>query len=229
MQTQHLNGSCSLPDYVNLHIMWGVLCTIAQCTIALLKLSMQIHVHQCIKTYRELWEEDDRGVSSCDGWTLVHIGLPHLRNTSDIRTVDLSSTPAERKDEESTTPQFPFQCYRFHVRVNVTEVFKSLYSTYLTPGTPYLRCRVHHPQMGSVESGPIHSSQVVRFSHMSTSSLISCEGERNCVSHMHHAVRLAPAFHSSHYCCYSCFKWFVAVGFLAKCATPLPNMGKFPI
>ena len=30
--------------------------------------------------------------------------------------------------------------------------------------------------MGSVESGPIHSSQVVRFSHMSTSCLISCEG-----------------------------------------------------
>ena len=29
--------------------------------------------------------------------------------------------------------------------------------------------------MGSVESGPIHSSQVVRFSHMSTSCLISCE------------------------------------------------------
>ena len=30
--------------------------------------------------------------------------------------------------------------------------------------------------MGSVESGPIQSSQVVRFSHRSTSCLISCEG-----------------------------------------------------
>ena len=88
---------------VNLYMVWGVLCTNAQCTIALLKLSMQIHVHQCIKTYHELWEEDDRGVCSCDGRTLVHIGLPHLRNTSDIKTVDLSSTPVEMKDEESRT------------------------------------------------------------------------------------------------------------------------------
>ena len=54
-------------------------------------------------TYRELWEEDDWGLCSCDGWTLVYTGLPHLRDASDTRTVDLSSTPMERKDEESTT------------------------------------------------------------------------------------------------------------------------------
>ena len=88
---------------VNLYIVWGVLCTNAQCTIALLKLSMQIHVHHCIKTYSELWEEDDWGVCSCDGRTLVHAGLPHLRDAPDTRTVDLSSTPVEMKDEESRT------------------------------------------------------------------------------------------------------------------------------
>ena len=54
-------------------------------------------------TYRELWEEDDRGGCSCDGRTLVHAGLPHLRNTSDTRTVDLLSTPVEMRSEESTT------------------------------------------------------------------------------------------------------------------------------
>ena len=63
------------------------------------------HAYSCssmsLLTYRELWEEDDRGGCSCDGRTLVHTGLPHLRNTSNTRTVDLSSAPAERKDEES--------------------------------------------------------------------------------------------------------------------------------
>ena len=81
-------------------------------------------------TYHELWEEDDRGGCSCDGRTLVHAGLPHLRNTSDTRTVDLSSTPVEMRSEESTTVekeeeeylctseptlfQSPFQYYRFY-------------------------------------------------------------------------------------------------------------------
>ena len=65
------------------------------------------HADSCssmsLLTYRELWEEDDRGVCSCDGWTLVHAGLPHLRDASDTRTVDLSSAPVEMKSEESTT------------------------------------------------------------------------------------------------------------------------------
>ena len=60
-------------------------------------------VNQCIKTYRELWEEDDWGGCSCNCRTLVHIGLPHLRDASDTRTVDMSSTPVEMKDEESRT------------------------------------------------------------------------------------------------------------------------------
>ena len=55
------------------------------------------------KMYRELWEEDDQGVCSCDGRTLVHIGLPHLRDAPDTRTVDLSSTAVEMKSKESRT------------------------------------------------------------------------------------------------------------------------------
>ena len=58
-----------------------------------------LHHYICkyIKTYCELWEEDDWGVCPCDGRTLTHAGLPLQRDASDKRTVDPSSAPVERK------------------------------------------------------------------------------------------------------------------------------------
>ena len=62
-----------------------------------------LHHYICkyIKTYYELWEEDNRGVCPCDGRTLTHARLPLQRNASNKRTVDLSSAPVERKGVES--------------------------------------------------------------------------------------------------------------------------------
>ena len=61
-----------------------------------------------IKTYCELWEEDNRGVCPCDGRTLTHTGLPLQRNASDKRTVDLSSAPAKRMGEGSKAAHIVF-------------------------------------------------------------------------------------------------------------------------
>ena len=104
-------------------------------------------------TYRELFEEDDRRVCSYDGRTLVHTGLPHLRNASDKRTVDLSSTPVERKDEEFVACRTGV--HRVSAYTVSMVVFDSIPHTKLHP----IPLTSHPPPPSDPDLPPLPSSQ----------------------------------------------------------------------